>query len=286
MPLLAIPNVSAGRDAATVARLVDAVTTSGARVLDVHRDPDHDRAVITATAETDTLIESMVSLAGAAARLLDLRTHTGIHPRLGALDVVPFVAHELPSETAVQSARRAGRAIGARCELPVYLYGDAALRPQTRDLPALRKGGLDALVERAITDLPPDHGPTDFDPRWGAVCVGARGPLIAFNVFVETDLGTARRLAAAVRTSSVRALGLQLESRRVAQVSMNLVDPATTGIDEAFEKVEKEARARGVRVTATEIVGLVPARFLPPPDAKAARLLIEPSRSLEAVLGS
>ncbi|HEX2294533.1 MAG TPA: glutamate formiminotransferase [Actinomycetota bacterium] len=281
--LVAVPNVSEGRDAAVVARLRASVEDAGARVLDVHSDPVHNRSVVTAAAEPATLIDAMVGLAREA-QSIDLSRHTGVHPRLGVLDVCPFVVDGRLAREVVDVARAAGRAIAARAGIPVYLYALAATRPECERLPDLRRGGLQALAKRSAGDLPPDFGPPTIDPRVGVTCVGARGVLIAFNVWLRADAATARGIAAEVRAelgaAGVRALGLDAGDG-LAQVSMNLTEPARAGIEEAFAAVAARARAA---VHATELVGLPPERFMPDPDAEAARLLLEPGRSLERVL--
>lgn len=227
----------------------------------------------------------------AAASAIDLTQHRGVHPRLGVLDVCPIVPHGDPMDAAVSAAHHSGRAIHAATGLPVYFYAEAATRPETRELPALRRGGLAELIRRAEGPLPPDVGPRLIDPRLGVVCVGARGVLIAFNVWLRCDLSTARRIARSVRAAEgglpgVRSQGFQIDDSPTAQVSMNLIDPATTGIDQAFTAVADLAQARGVEIRGSEIVGLVPEAFLPHPDGEAARMLIAPGRSLEAALNS
>jgi glutamate formiminotransferase / 5-formyltetrahydrofolate cyclo-ligase len=284
MPLVAIPNVSEGRDQARVGAFAAAVERSGARVLDLHSDASHNRSVITSTGDPDLLIDAIVALAKAAMEI-DLTVQRGVHPRLGTLDVCPFVPHETDMEEAIRTARRAGHEIAERAGLPVYLYGEAAMRAETRELPALRRGGLAELVRRAATDLPPDLGPRSIDPRTGVVCVGARGVLVAFNVYLHAETRVAAEVAEQVRErGTIRALGLPMP--RGSQVSMNLIDPASVGIDEAYARVARAAEARRVEVGPTEIVGLVPLRFMPDPDAQAARRLQTPGRSLESALSS
>jgi glutamate formiminotransferase len=283
MSVIWIPNVSEGRDPGTLETLVEAVTSAGVRVLDVHIDPVHNRSVITATGEAEQLVLAAASLAGSAATAIDLQTQTGTHPRLGALDVSPFVPHDDDMRVAIDAARAAAHAIYDRTGIPVYLYGEAAEREETRELPDLRKGGLAALVRRAEAGLPPDVGSPRIDPGRGVVCVGARGPLIAFNVWIEAPVEVARAIARAIRGPAVRALGMDMGGG-VAQVSMNLIDPARTGIDEVYGRVAAEAASAGAAIASTELVGLVSARFLPNPNAEAARLLREPGRSLESEL--
>ncbi|HYI43943.1 MAG TPA: glutamate formimidoyltransferase [Actinomycetota bacterium] len=285
MAVLAIPNVSEGTDQALIEGLAGTVRDAGAAVLDIHSDPTHNRSVLTVSGDT-SLVNAMARLAVHAANTIDLSLQRGVHPRLGALDVCPFVPHEGSLDDAVKMAEAAARAIHEASGIPVYLYGRASRRPQRLELPDLRRGGLEALIDRAAKGFSPDHG-TTIDPRAGVVCVGARNTLIAFNVNLDGDVAEARAIARAVRASNggfpgVRALGLPLGDK--TQVSMNLVDPDETGIDRAFSAVEKEANELGVEIVSTELVGLVPERYLPHPDAKAARLLVEPGRSLEAAL--
>lgn len=279
MTMIWIPNVSEGRDPSVINALVEAASPPGVRALDVHSDAHHHRTVITATGTSDVLVGAAASLAERAARLIDLRMHEGQHPRVGALDVCPFVPHEIEMQAAVDVARAAAGAIADRTGLPVYLYGAASERGL--ELPDIRRGNLDGLAGRAA-NMPPDLGPPSIDPARGVVCVGARGPLIAINVWLDAPLEVTQAIARSIRGSAVRALGLQTGSH--TQVSMNLIDPSVVGIDDVLEHIENEAGPLGAKVLATEIVGLVPARFLPAPDAKAARLLREPGRSLESEL--
>lgn len=282
MGLIAVPNVSEGRDASRIAALAEAVEGSGARVIDTHSDAAHHRTVFTVHGTPGDLVDGLTRLA-CAARAIDLETHGGVHPRLGVLDVCPIVPHVLDMQEAIACARRTGEAIGARCDLPVYLYGRAATRSESSELPDLRRGGLASLIERSTRDLPPDHGPMRIDPRHGVVCVGARGPLIAFNIWIDGDADRARAIARSVRGPGVRALGLALDER-TAQVSLNLTDPGSVGIDAAFERVRTSTEADGVRIRGTEIVGVPPERFMPDPTKEAARLLLKPGRSLENAL--
>ncbi len=257
----------------------------GSTVLDVHVDPVHNRSVLTCWGTPTELIDAMAELATTAAIAIDLAAHDGVHPRLGSLDVCPFVPFRSQMDEAVAAARALADRLGDLGH-SVYLYGAAAERPATSDLPSIRRGGLEGLIER---ELPPDRGPVSIDPAKGVICVGARGPLIAFNVWLRCQLSTAREIAAQVRTASggppgIRALGLDLGDG-VCQVSMNLIDPTVTGIDTAFEAVRSAADELGGEISATELVGVVEERFQPKPDATAARLLITPGRSIESLIG-
>jgi glutamate formiminotransferase len=281
MSVVAVPNVSEGRDADALARLAESVKSAGVRVLDVHSDGVHNRSVITAFGGAAALVDAMAALAAEAAKTIDLTRHEGVHPRLGGLDVCPFVVDTHPVSDVVAVARAAGAAIWDEARLPVYLYGYAATRPEHEHLPDLRRGGLAGLVERHVT---PDFGALPIDPRRGVVCVGARGVLIAFNVWLRCDGAIARRIAAVVRDRpGVRALGLEVGDG-LAQVSMNLTDPGRAGVDRVYDEVAALAAEAGAGVHGTELVGVPPERYLPDPDAEAARLLIKPGRSLERSL--
>ena len=262
-----VPNVSEGRDAARLARFASAVrSVAGARLADVHADPDHHRAVFTVLGPPAAVAAAVLALADAVVAEIDMRRHRGIHPRLGALDVVPFVPLAgVTMAEAVALAHRTGHALAARHALPVYYYGEAARRPDRRALRALRRGEYEGLAARlAATDGAPDEGPARFDPRAGAVLVGARDVLIAYNVWLAADdLEAARAVARAVRASggglpAVQALGLPLASRGRVQVSMNLLDYRVTPIPLAFDRVRREAERRGIAVERGELVGLAP----------------------------
>jgi glutamate formiminotransferase / 5-formyltetrahydrofolate cyclo-ligase len=288
LTLIAIPNLSEGRDTDKVGRLSDTVESAGAHVLDIHSDAVHNRSVVTVAGTSATLPDAMAALAEATTEI-DLTRHRGVHPRLGALDVCPIVPHNGDIDEAIRTARATGLRIVERANVPVYFYGAAATRPETRALPSLRRGGLSALAKRALSDLPPDLGSPEIDLSRGVVCVGARDVLIAFNVWLHSEKVVATAIAHRIRSSGggppgIRALAFQIDDSPTSQVSMNLVRPSVTGIDDAFEAVAAAATEVGATLVATEIVGLVPRRFLPNPDAQAARLLIKPGRSLESAL--
>ena len=287
MPLIAIPNVSES-ERSTIAALANVIEAGGARVLDTHVDAEHGRTVFTCTAAREALVAAMSDLAIEAPTVIDLDRHSGAHPRVGALDVCPFVPHEVYMEDAVRAARETARRIGGR-GIPVFLYGEAS--DQKRSLPEIRAGGLPGLLDRLTEGLEPDEGPPLVDPKTGVVCVGARDVLIAFNVWIDGDLNVARQIGVGIRAGlgglpGVRALGLDVAAHGRSQISMNLVEPQRTGIEQVFERIEEVAAGHDAEAVATEIVGLVPERFLPNPDAKVARLLIEPGHSLESALRS
>ena len=290
MTILAVPNVSIGSDSQVILELSDAIRSSGAVVLDTHTDPVHDRSVFTVADPSGAPIEAMVALAQTSLRL-DLTAQRGVHPRTGVLDVCPFVPHKQTMTSAVEAARTTGSLIAELVGLPVYLYGEAATRSPKLTLPDIRRGGLAELKRRAADGFAPDFGGLDINDRSGVVCVGARSTLIAFNVWVRCELEVARTIASRVRQSSgglpgVRSLGLLIDPPKTCQVSLNLTAPEATGIETAFGAVADHAQSLGATIIATELVGLVPRRFLPAPGAQAARLLMEPGRSLEAVLAA
>jgi glutamate formiminotransferase len=261
--LEAVPNVSEGRHAAAIAAIGEAFS-SHARLLDVHSDVDHHRSVYTLVGKADDLVASLVSGIAEACRLIDLRRHDGVHPRVGAADVVPLVPLRPDDlEQAKSAALELGERVGRELGITVLLYGE--LREGRR--PAFyRRGGLEELKRRlASGELQPDFGPSHVDPRSGAVLVGARKPLVAYNLDLRTDdPAVARAVAAAVRESGggmpgVQAIGLRLPRSGRIQVSMNVLDVERSPLHEVVEAVTREAAVRGVGVAAGELVGLVPA---------------------------
>jgi glutamate formiminotransferase len=265
-----VPNVSEGRDVAVIEALGQAVRDAGARLVDVHRDADHHRSVFTFLGEPKAVEDAALALARAAVRLVDLTRHRGVHPRVGSLDVVPFVPLRGASmNDAVTAARRMGRAFAAECAVPVFFYGEAATAPDRRELPAVRRGAIDGLAARLVDPRwRPDEGPATLHRTAGAALVGARGPLIAFNAVLDTPSeAIAGAIARAIRESSgglpaVRALGVVLARRSLAQVSTNLLDHRRTAPATVARRIEDEARARGARVIDYELVGCAPADAL------------------------
>jgi len=267
-----VANFSEGRDRARVDRIAAAVASvPGAEVLDIHIDADHHRSVITFAGEPDPVAEAAVAAVGCAAELIDLRAHRGVHPRIGAADVVPFVPVEgVTLEECAAIAHRVGERIWHRHGIPVYFYEAAARVPERQRLEQVRHGGFEGLLEAAVTDSSraPDVGGPALHPTAGAVVVGARKFLIAYNINLATgDLAVARAVAAAVRESSgglkcVKAMGVLLASRNRAQVTMNLTDFEVTPVHRVFEAVREEAARRGVSIEGSEIIGLVPRRVL------------------------
>ena len=271
-PLLeCVPNVSEGRSREALDALAAAMrSVPGVHLLDLAPDADHHRTVVTLAGDAAALREAVLGLFAWADRWVDLRRHRGVHPRIGAVDVVPFVPLAGATvEQAVTAARDTAAAVAERFALPVFLYEEAASRPARRRLADVRRGELEGLAARlADEEWRPDFGPAALHPRLGATVVGARFFLLAVNALLATaDVAVARAIARAVREASgglpgVRALGLLLPSRGRAQVSMNLVDFRRTSLPDLLARVAAEAAARGTEVVSTELVGLAPAEAL------------------------
>ena len=262
-PLESVPNFSEGRDRATI-DAIGAAVSAHARLLDVHSDADHNRSVFTFVGEEEAIVAALVAAVGVAKERIDLRRHEGAHPRIGAADVVPVVplAPE-DMQRARACALDAARRIGDELDLPVFLYGE--LDPR-RGPAFFRDGGPEELQRRLDAgELAPAFGPARLDDRSGGVIVGARRPLIAFNVNLrDATLDVAREIAAVVRESGggfpgVRALGLDLRSAGVVQVSMNVEDWEAAALHAIVARIEDEAHARGAAVAGSELVGLMPA---------------------------
>ena len=289
-----VPNVSEGRRPEIVDAIVAAVTAvAGVRLLDRSSDRSHNRSVLTLVGEAAPLKQAVLALYEAAVPRIDLRSHTGEHPRLGAVDVVPFIPVEgVTMADCVTLARETASDVAARFDLPVFLYEEAATRPERTNLENIRRGEFEDLARRlSAPDWAPDFGPARPHATAGATVIGARMPLIAFNVNLATDrLDVARAIAAAVRHSSggfryVKALGLPLADRGIVQVSMNLTNFEKTPMLRVFETIVREAARRGVTVLESEIVGLVPAAALVSAAADALQLHgFEPSQVLETRL--
>ncbi len=263
-----VPNFSEGRDEARVARIADAArAVPGAAVLDVERDPDHHRMVLTLAGEPEAVLEAAFRATAVAVREIDLHHHKGQHPRMGALDVCPFVpVAGVSMADCVALAKRLGERLGKELSLPVFLYAEAASRPERVRLPDIRKGEFEGLRERGALD--PDFGPAKVHPTAGACAVGARPFLIAFNVNLETpDVEAAKAIAKGLRESDgglprVQAKGFSIEGGKAAQVSMNLLDFRVTSPGKAFGIVAAEAARRGIAVRGSEVIGLVPVEAL------------------------
>ena len=276
-----VPNISEGRQPEVLDDLAAAVrTTQGVQLLDHSADPAHNRSVLTFVGDPDAVHAAVLALFEVAVRSIDLRTHRGEHPRIGAVDVVPFVPlHHTEMAACIELAQRTAVEVASRLGVPVYLYEEAATHPRRRNLEDIRRGQFEGLSEKMRhPEWRPDFGPAMPHPTAGASVIGARPFLIAYNVNLATDrLDIARAVAAAVRQSSgglpfVKALGLVLDDRGIVQVSMNLTDFARTSIVQAFDAVASEAARHGVAVRESEIIGLVPAAALTQAAAEHVRL--------------
>ena len=268
-----VMNVSEGRDLSRLQKIAQSIqAVPDAFLLDCHADADHHRSVFSAIGTPASVAEAALAAVEAAVGLIDLRKHKGVHPRIGAVDVLPFVPiRDVSMEECICIAHETGREIARRWEIPVYFYGEAALTPSRRSLAEIRRGQFEGL-SKEILENPrrrPDCGPSRLHPTAGAIAVGARIPLIAFNIYLDVpDPDPARQIAFRVREGGgglpgIRALGLYLERRQGAQVSMNVTDYRTAGLVDVFNRVREEARRLGCDVASSEIVGLVPQDALP-----------------------
>jgi glutamate formiminotransferase / 5-formyltetrahydrofolate cyclo-ligase len=266
-----VPNVSEGRRPEIVRAIVESVAaTPGVHLLDWSSDASHNRSVITLAGEGAPLKAAVLTLFERSLDAIDLRQHQGEHPRMGAVDVVPFVPIDgITMDGCVQLARQTGEEVAARFGVPVFLYEEAASSPARRNLEDVRRGEFEGLAAKmARPEWQPDFGPSAPHPSGGASVIGARMPLIAYNINLATDrLEVAKKIAAAVRFSSgglrfVKAMGIPLEDRGIVQVSMNLTNFEKTPVSRVFEIVKREAARYGVPVLESEIVGLVPSAAL------------------------
>jgi glutamate formiminotransferase len=265
-----IPNISEGRRADVLTACSNAVQRGGARLLDVKPDATHNRAVLTFAGDAAQVRAGVLDLFHTAIPLIDLRQHTGEHPRMGAVDVVPFVPIEgATMSDCVALAAEVAAEVASRHHLPVYLYEEAARIPARRNLEDIRRGEFEGLAAKMQKpEWAPDFGPAGPHPSAGASVIGARMPLIAYNINLNTNrIEVARRIASAVRHSSgglryVKAMGIALADRGIVQVSMNLTNYEKTPIYRVFELVKREAERDGVTILESEIIGLVPAAAL------------------------
>ena len=291
-----IPNFSEGRDPGVIKQLENAlVSIPGVALLDEHRDADHHRCVLTVAGSIESMEAAAFSVVAKASELIDLNRHAGQHPRLGACDVLPFVPLSGSTmEQCVQLAHRVGARIGRELRIPVFLYEEACERPFRKRLEQIRKEGPEALMKRMATDQAwsPDFGPAEPHPTAGVIAVGARYPLIAFNVLLQShDLSLARDIARSIRASngglpSVKAIGLELKSQGCVQVSMNLTDYHQTPVHVAFEAVKRAAALKGVAVAKSELVGLIPQEALAQTEGHDLQLdALTQAQTLEHRLG-
>jgi glutamate formiminotransferase len=265
-----VPNFSEGRDAAKVDQIVRAMSDMpSAWILDRTSDADHNRSVITLAGTPEAVAEAVLRGAGVAAKLIDMTAHKGVHPRIGATDVIPFIPLENVSmEECVALARQVGQQLWERYRIPVYFYEAAATRPERANLENVRKGQFENLLKDTMTeaDRAPDIGEPRLHPTAGITAVGARKILIAYNIYLNTgDVSVAREIARVIRYSNgglrnVKAIGVEMRTRHLAQVSINLTDFEQTPLHHVFDAVQEEAEKRGCKVVSSEIIGLVPRR--------------------------
>jgi glutamate formiminotransferase len=286
-----VPNFSEGRRREVIDKIVYSISSApGIKILDVEMDADHNRSVVTFVGNKQSVQEGAFRGARAAVELIDLTKHKGEHPRMGALDVLPFVPIQgVTMQDCAEVAQSVGARIAKHLKVPVYLYEAAAKRPDRKNLENVRRGQFEGLRESIKTDDSkyPDFGPREVHPTGGATAVGARMPLIAFNINLKSrDVGAAKEISKKIRASGgglphLKALGFDLKERGMTQVSMNLTDYTVTPISKVFDEVEKEARARGIEVAEGEIIGLIPldavcditARFLKLPQFSSNQIL-------------
>lgn len=262
-----VPNFSEGRDLQKIAAIVDEVrNTPEVKLLDYSSDANHHRSVVTFLGDPESVKQAALRASLKALELIDLRVHKGGHPRIGAVDVVPFVpVRGMEMNEAVDIARRFGRELGKAGRVPVYFYGEAAAGPNRKKLADIRKGEYEGLAEKLRTPgWEPDAGSRDFNARSGATVTGARFPLIAFNVNLRSqDLSLAKRIARSIRESSgglsnVQALGLELKDKKMVQISMNLTNYRVTSISDVVEFIRGRIAGTDVEIEETELVGLLP----------------------------
>lgn len=277
-----VPNISEGRDAALIEQVADAVRrTPGCTLLDIESDPSHNRSVLTFLGAPQAAADAAVALTKAASAHIDLRRHTGGHPRMGAVDVIPFIpVRDCTLDDCAALAREVGRRIAEEADVPVFLYEQAASAQHRKNLADIRRGQFEKMPGKvARPEWTPDYGGARVHPTAGVTAVGARMPLIAFNINLGTDrLSVAKAIAKIIRQSGgglahVKALGVMLEDRNTAQVSINMTDFTQTPLYRVVELVRAEARRYGVPVIGAEIVGLAPARALV--DSAAYYLMLE-----------
>lgn len=262
-----VPNFSEGRDQEVIKAIVAEVSRTGCRILDLSSDHSHNRSVLTFAGTPERVEEAAFQATKRALELIDMEKHSGEHPRIGATDVIPFVPITGTSmEDCIAMARRVGARIGDQLGIPVYLYAKAATRLDRVRLPDIRRGEYEGL-KTAIKEDPlrkPDYGPAALHPRGGATAVGARPPLIAYNINLDsTDVKAARAIARLIRESSgglphVQAKGVFIEGLNLAQVTLNLLDYKATPLSLVFRKVEEAAQSRGIAIHSSEVIGLIP----------------------------
>lgn len=262
-----VPNFSEGRNKEIVEKIVDEIRkVDEVKLLDYSMDKDHNRSVVTFIGEPEKVIEAAFNACKVASELIDMRYHTGEHPRMGATDVIPLIPiSDVTMEECVELSKMLGKRIGEELGIPVYLYEKSATKPYRENLADIRRGQYEGMTEKLKQEgWEPDYGPRELNVKAGVTAVGARMPLVAFNVNLGTnDINIAKKIAKAVRASSggfmyCKALGIEIKERNIVQVSMNMVDYTKTPLYRVFDVIEREAKRYGVNVIGSEIVGLVP----------------------------
>ncbi|MBW9279845.1 glutamate formimidoyltransferase [Bacteroides fragilis] len=266
-----VPNFSEGRDLKKIDRIVAPFRAcAGVKLLDYSNDEDHNRLVVTLVGDPEALRDAVIEAIGVAVELIDLNHHQGQHPRMGAVDVVPFIPiKNVTMDEAVSLSREVGEKVAGLYHLPVFLYEKSATAPHRENLAAVRKGEFEGMAEKIkLPEWQPDFGPADRHPTAGTVAIGARMPLVAYNINLSTDnLEIATKIARNIRHINgglryVKAMGVELKERNITQVSINMTDYTRTALYRAFELVRIEARRYGVTIIGSEIVGLVPMEAL------------------------
>jgi len=266
-----VPNFSEGRDTDKIKKITGAFQgIDGVKFLDYHKDADHNRLVVTAVGEPEPLMLAVIAAVGIAVEIIDMRKHRGQHPRMGAVDVIPFIPiKNVTMEEAVQLSKETAKAVWEGYRLPVFLYEASAANQERKNLANIRKGQFEGMADKIrMPEWKPDFGDAGIHPTAGAVAIGARQPLIAFNVNLDTDnIETANAIARSVRHISgglryCKAIGIALKERGITQVSMNMTDFTKTPLYRAFELIRIEAKRYGVNVVGSEIVGLAPMEAL------------------------
>ena len=266
-----VPNFSEGRDLKKIETIVNSFRgKKGVKLLDYQRDKDHNRLVVTVVGEPDPLKIALIEALGSAIEVIDLRKHKGQHPRMGAIDVIPFIPVKNVSMTeAVDFSIKVAEEVSEKYNLPVFLYEESAIRPERRNLADIRKGQFEAMADKITQpEWKPDFGPQKIHPTAGVTAVGARMPLVAFNVNLDTNnLTIANDIAKKVRYISgglpyCKGIGVELKERGIVQVSMNMTDYTKTALYRSFELIKIEAKKFGVNIVGSEIIGLVPMEAL------------------------
>jgi len=266
-----VPNFSEGRDLDKIEKIVEPFRgKERVKLLDYQRDEDHNRLVVTAVGEPDALKPILIEAIGAAIDVIDMRKHEGQHPRMGAVDVVPFIpVRDTTMEEAVEISKAVAEAASEKYKLPIFLYEGSASLPERKNLSNIRKGQFEGMAEKLKqSEWKPDYGPTEIHPSAGVTAVGARMPLVAYNVNLDTDnIDIANDIARKVRHISgglrfCKGIGIELKERGIVQVSMNMTDYTKTALYRAFELIKIEARRYGVNVVGSEVIGLVPMEAL------------------------